>query len=335
MANNSLIIHVPHASTIISEEYYSDILLSNHELNEEIAWSTDLYCDEIFNIGSGVMVTADFSRLVCDVERFRDDDMEFCSKSGNGVFYTNTLRGRPLRTTNERIKEKALDLYDKHHERFTRVVGDALEEYNKCLIIDAHSFCNDLIVGRDLPDICIGVDEFHTPSLLTKSAQSFLDNKGYKAAINYPYSGAIVPFNYYKKDKRVLSIMIEINKRLYLDSALSSKLDMFSKIKSDIAELVETLFSEFIRLNNSFGCQQTNEIKLVVNDFQAFELCAALKYYRREMESFHAKSDHKTNSKGNTIDSGALSNQCIISEKIVKHLDVIIKQIYKQWPDFK
>ena len=51
-----LVIHIPHVSAIILQEYGQGILLSEKELQEEIIWSMDAYCDELLGAGFGVPV---------------------------------------------------------------------------------------------------------------------------------------------------------------------------------------------------------------------------------------------------------------------------------------
>ena len=48
------------------------------------------------------------------------------------------------------------------------------------------------------PDICIGVDEFHTPKDLVNLLKANLEEVGYGVKINSPFSGSIVPLNFYK-----------------------------------------------------------------------------------------------------------------------------------------
>jgi hypothetical protein len=40
----------------------------------------------MFSAEHGIMVVAKYSRLACDVERFRDDNQEPCAIIGNGFF---------------------------------------------------------------------------------------------------------------------------------------------------------------------------------------------------------------------------------------------------------
>jgi len=39
---------------------------------------------------------------------------------------------------------------------------------------------------------------------------------GLTVSVNRPYSGAMIPMRYFKKDFRVKSVMIEVNRSLYL-----------------------------------------------------------------------------------------------------------------------
>ncbi|MCL2604038.1 MAG: N-formylglutamate amidohydrolase [Defluviitaleaceae bacterium] len=229
---NNLFIHIPHASLYIPAEYKRAFLLSGEALENEIASSADAYCDELFDIGFGKRILAEYSRLVCDTERFRDDALEENAKKGNGFFYTHTLRGNPLRNDDPALKQRVLtQIYDKHHEALSNAVEQALSEHGRCLIIDGHSFSDDPYHGDDLPDFCIGTDAYHTPPVLAETAVGFLRSLGYSVEVNRPFSGSMVPMAYYGKDERVTSLMIEVNKRLYLEGDTIVKSKGFNKTK--------------------------------------------------------------------------------------------------------
>jgi len=72
--------------------------------------------------------------------------------------------------------------------------------------------------------------------------------KEYKVTINSPYAGSLVPTKYYMKDNRVKSVMLEVNKKLYLkeDNITPSKAfsDISSKLSS-IGEIVSKAFENF------------------------------------------------------------------------------------------
>ena len=46
--------------------------------------------------------------------------------------------------------------------------------------------------------------------------ETILESCGYSTARDQPFSGTIVPMKHYRKDHRVQSLMIEINRWLYL-----------------------------------------------------------------------------------------------------------------------
>ena len=57
--------------------------------------------------------------------------------------------------------------------------------------------------------------------------------------IDEPYSGTIVPMEYYRKDERVQSIMLEVNRSLYLSG--TEKSDGYEKIKEVVQEYLKLL----------------------------------------------------------------------------------------------
>ena len=90
-----------------------------------------------------------------------------------------------------------------------------------CLIIDGHSFPAlplpyELNQRAFRPDFCIGTDDFHTSEELVATVEKELQSLGYSTARDQPFSGTIVPMKHYRKDRRVQSLMIEINRWLYL-----------------------------------------------------------------------------------------------------------------------
>ena len=82
------ILHIPHASTEIPARYRDQFVLSEEELELEARVMGDLYTDELFEGEGRPAVRFPASRLVVDVERFRDDSQEPMSAGG--------LRLKPL-----------------------------------------------------------------------------------------------------------------------------------------------------------------------------------------------------------------------------------------------
>lgn len=230
MQNSPVLIHVPHASTFIPPD----------DLTDELLKMTDLYTDELFDCRRDMLVFP-VSRLVCDVERFRDDTDEPMSEQGMGLAYTRCADGAPLRSISPQKRAAIARMYyDKHHEAFTDMVNEKLHDCGRCIIIDAHSFSAEPLPYEDCahrPDFCIGTDSFHTPYPLLRTCYTFLRGCGLEVAVNRPFSCTIVPLEHLHSDTSVSSVMIEVNRRLYM-TADGSKTDSFSDIQRMLAALV-------------------------------------------------------------------------------------------------
>ena len=240
MNRSAIVIHVPHASTFIPDSERSAFQC---DLEDELLKMTDHYCDELF-CGDCPAVVFPVSRLVCDSERFRDDQQESMSAVGMGAVYTRTHNGALLRTVDRESRERILrTYYDPHHKALTDAVQAALDRNGRCLIVDGHSFpAKPLSYEHDQnlhrPDFCIGTDPYHTPDDLIETAVRFLETRGYSTAINTPFSGTIVPMRFYQKDRRVSSVMIEINRGLYMNED-GSRSERFALIRGDVQALLK------------------------------------------------------------------------------------------------
>lgn len=92
---------------------------------------TDMYCDELFYKGDDTVVFP-YSRLLCDVERFREDADEEMSSVGMGLAYTKTSDGRALREVSPRLRNEQLcRYYDPHHTALTAAVDEKLSNCGK------------------------------------------------------------------------------------------------------------------------------------------------------------------------------------------------------------
>ena len=87
---NNILIHIPHSSYLIPEKYKDIFFLKEDDLRQEQIKMSDSYTDELFNVKAIKKHIFPISRLVCDVERFRDENDEEMAKQGMWVCYTKT-----------------------------------------------------------------------------------------------------------------------------------------------------------------------------------------------------------------------------------------------------
>ena len=235
-----LILHMPHSSTYVPKTFQ---VLEGISLKKEFQRMTDWCTDELFDFNGAKKLVFPYSRLYCDVERFRADRDEPMAKKGMGVCYTRTSYGTRLRevSSKERVFIKST-IYDEHHKKLEELVDEELCKNGSALIIDCHSFPNEILAQHNesdiRPDICIGTDSFHTPIELMEYLRDYFMKKGLTVAINEPFSGTMVPLKFYGKDKRVKSIMIEVNRKLYLDDKFN-KNNNFNKLKKLIHDTLK------------------------------------------------------------------------------------------------
>jgi N-formylglutamate amidohydrolase len=250
-----MIFHIPHAQAYVPDRERAGIPLNDGDLRTELARVTDWYTDELFAAAAKPeddVVIYPVSRLVVDPERFENDAEEPMAALGVGVIYVRTSTGNQLRdplTPDER--ERLLETYYRpHHRRLEAAVATELEQYGRSLIIDCHSFPSvPLIYDRNQvqprPDFCIGTDSYHTPEKLTEVACQACEALGYSVEVNAPYAGSMVPSVHYRRDRRVASIMIEVNRRLYMDEKTTEKAVGFERTLQHNVQLVEALRREF------------------------------------------------------------------------------------------
>ena len=214
METYPLVFHIPHLSQEIPSCEMDQFLLPPLELKQAIEDVHDAGTDFTQywrkSLASGAITSAvvfPYSRYLVDVERFESEAIhEQC-------FHGRPLRKRPNREERERLLKT---YYRPHHERLTNVVDNALESYDKCLIVDCHSYPAEPFAFEDAeacrPMLCIGADDFHTPPEVIEALQEEAREQGISCAVNSPFSGALTPLKHYRRDLRVKSVMIEIRR---------------------------------------------------------------------------------------------------------------------------
>ncbi|MBR3030571.1 MAG: N-formylglutamate amidohydrolase [Bacteroidales bacterium] len=231
-----LLLHIPHSSTSFPEEsgYTFD------DLNNDERLLIDYYTDELFlpeqpsaNIES---VVFPYCRLYCDVERLINDPLE---KEGLGISYLRRTYNPTQQPRFFSTLQSAFPLYADHH---SLVAKKLVSMGDGTLLIDCHSFSSIPNMLNSNPpdiDICIGYNNDDTRpdnAVLLRIFRHFT-LLGYKVGINTPFSNSKtfhVPVKY-------SSVMIEVNKRLYMDERTLGRTEGFDMLKREILELFDVL----------------------------------------------------------------------------------------------
>lgn len=226
-----IVLHIPHASPVLPFGRSG----WDAGIGEEIARWTDWHTGWLFGSSSLadpriVPVAYPFSRFFCDVERLEDDPLEAV---GQGRVYRRF--GSLERTLPEEELDFALGSYAEHRKR---LVGALSAGGPGTLLVDCHSFPADL---SDV-DVCIGVNEdWSRPdeALIEKAVEHFT-SRGYSTRVNEPYSNSVSP----ETEFRYASLMIEVNKRTYLQGMNEMDMCKALSVRDCIEGLLLSLLSD-------------------------------------------------------------------------------------------
>jgi len=251
-----VVLHIPHSSRDVPAEERRAICLDDVELQKELLRMTDAHTDQLFpgTPLEAARVVFSISRLICDVERFASDENEPMVTRGMGVIYTRTSNGDVLRALPDAATRRSLldRWYWPHHSRLEHVVNAVVRELDVCLIVDSHSFPSvalpyELDQTGERADFCVGTDAFHTPSYLRDVIVAAVKDAGYSVGVDTPFAGALVPRAFYRKDRRVLSAMIEVNRGIYLDEDSGRPKEEFSQVRAVVGQLIVTAAEAVLR----------------------------------------------------------------------------------------
>jgi N-formylglutamate amidohydrolase len=235
-----MILHIPHSSTLIPECYSTGWI---GDPDEAIRILTDHYTDELFDYPVAHRVVSPISRIVCDVERFETGE-EMEERFGMGIVYERDHLQNILRAVSPDLKKEIVEKYYRpHHRALYDTVTEELCQRGSAVIVDCHSFNDEKlphVTNTMRPDFCFGSDSFHTPLELVDQLVKYLNDCGYRVTVNEPFVGTIVPLEYYHLNPAVISVMIEVNKRLYLDDQIQKNRE-FKTIKAVITDLLKII----------------------------------------------------------------------------------------------
>lgn len=234
-AVSPILLNIPHASINL---HNVNFLIDNPM--HEAKFMADLYTDEIFKSSDYNYIVSQCSRIVVDTERYADDQDEEMSKYGMGAIYTLTSDKMALKKHDSALLDR---FYYPYHKCLSDLASKTMLTHKHTLLVDCHSFPSiaryyEMQGERDM-DICIG---FNTYDEYVEHIVDLAKRHFKNVALNNPFAGSIVPNNLTQNEHlKLTSVMIEINRRLYMNETTFEKSDNFEKVKNDIQALLKDI----------------------------------------------------------------------------------------------
>jgi len=217
----NVVCNIPHAGMVVPDWALPDFCIALEEIHALADFMADKDVDKLYDfVPAENKNVATLSRIVLDMERFRNDEDEPMSRLGMGLFYTCDHLGNTIRRKGASF-ERCLSVYDAYHAELEAKVMRCLAENGSCVVLDCHSFHDAMAYTgyepEEFPDVCVGFNEAEAPEE-AEWVRALFERNGYQVKMNMPFSGSLVPLRYFG-DPRVKTIMIELNRRIYCHSA--------------------------------------------------------------------------------------------------------------------
>ena len=165
---------------------------------------------------------------------------------GRGAVYTRTSDGGLLRQPTEATERQLIQrFFEPYAQSMEELVAGRLKDVGRAVIIDVHSYPSspmayELRASQTRPQLCLGVDAFHSPATLVEAARRAFDGRLEKPSVNQPYAGAYVPLRWFGKEPRVEAIMLEVRRDAYMDEATGALISL-GQVTAGYVSLIDSV----------------------------------------------------------------------------------------------
>lgn len=228
MQYTNIVLGIPHAAGKPSDIKWTD----NPEVAKAVDRWTDWFTDELFFVKhDGISsVRGNISRFDCDVERLEHEPDRICR-------FLSLCDDDSVRAVTASRWNRRLSQWFKY--RYELML--AASQGDRPIILDCHSFPEDLAEDVDI-DLGFNDDSSRPPDAVIAAVADIFKKAGYSVGLNRPYANAIAPLGYQGH-----SLMIEINKRCYMDETKRRKHKGFAHCR----ECLEKVYAELLGARRS------------------------------------------------------------------------------------
>jgi len=257
-----LVLDSPHSGHDFPADFGA--VVSEAELRE----SEDCYVDELYAAAHelGVpLLAATFPRTYLDPNRNAGDvDLDLIdgpwpweyrpsgkARIGKSLVWRTLEDGRPIyggRLAPEAVRRRIDRVHAPYHHSLQELLARAFKKHGRVYHINCHSMRS--VAGKQSedgagsvrPDFVLGDRDGTTcERRFTELVRETLAGMGYHVTVNEPYKGVELIRAYSDPKAGRHSLQIEINKRLYMDERTLQKTAGFTKLQTDLSDLIKVL----------------------------------------------------------------------------------------------
>ena len=176
---------------------------------------------------------------------------------GLGLIKTKARYGEPFqerKLTVAEIEERLEKYYRPYHAQLKRIVDDLFERFGIVRQISCH--CMSAVgapthpdAGKARADFCVSDLNGRTASEEARSViVDTLKRFGYSVSVNDPYVGNELIARHGNPARRVDSVQVEINKKLFMDTRTFGATEGLPKVRADIDRLLKIVAKDTARV---------------------------------------------------------------------------------------
>jgi N-formylglutamate amidohydrolase len=252
----------PHSGTIYPDDFRH---VAPHQALRK---AEDTYVDELYGAAPDqdcVLLAALFPRSYVDPNRnILDQDQDLLngpwpeplspssrSLSGRGLIWSGYPPGLPLydrKLPVDEVRQRIERYHAPYHASLQRELNAVHRTFGVVWHVNCHSMPS---VSTDMspegpgvvrPDITLGDRDGTTCApAFTAFVRDYFAGRGYSVTINDPYKGAYLLSAYSNPDEARHSLMIELNRRLYMDEETLEKSPGFARLQEELTGLITAL----------------------------------------------------------------------------------------------
>jgi len=175
---------------------------------------------------------------------------------GFGLIWSNIAEGKPIysrRLSVQEVQQRIREYYLPYHEALQTILDKMYDQFGGVWHLNQHSMPADAYArwgyttDKKLADFVLGTLDGTTCSPeFVDVVEKLLVDRGYTVSINEPYKGMELLSRHGRPHENRHSLMIEINRCLYMDERTREPNSGFEQLQSDLEQVTRSL-ADYVR----------------------------------------------------------------------------------------